>query len=93
MLVRSRSISTLTATSVLQALTIIRVTVSLCLCVPESQRQSDSHPRGPGQPGEQPVCEIQQHCPEDSHELETFCSQRCLQRLRGDRFTGLQEHH
>jgi len=41
-----------------------------------SQEPSDRHPGGFGQPGEQPVCEVQQCGTEDHPQLENVGSQR-----------------
>lgn len=58
-----------------------------------SQEQSDCHPCGFGQPGEQPVCEVQQCGPENPPQLEDVSSQRVQKRLDAHHFQRLQEHH
>lgn len=45
--------------SLLELIDLAMLLLSFALCDPDSQRQSNSHPCGPGQPGAQPVCEIQ----------------------------------
>lgn len=58
-----------------------------------SQEQSDRHPGGFGQPGEQPVCEVQQCGTEDHPQLEDVRSQRIQKGLDAHDFQRLQEHH
>lgn len=61
--------------------------------LPSSQEPGHRHPRGPGQPSQQPLPEVPQHCAEDSPELAAVGPQRRSPRLRAGRVQRLPEHH
>lgn len=58
-----------------------------------SQEPGHCHSRGPGQPSQQPLSQVPQHCAEDSHELAALSPQCRTQGLCSGSFQRLPEYH